>query len=63
MTGKEDDMRSLDFEPLGKIYLSPAQRQARYIKKLENLVTILGGLCIGLAISTLMLAACLYYYI
>lgn len=51
----------LDYEPLGRVYLSPAQRQARYIKKLENWITILGGLCIGLAISTLMLAACLYY--
>ena len=51
----------LDYEPLGRVYLSSAQRQAKYIRKLENWITILGSLCIGLAISTLMLAACLYY--
>lgn len=54
-------MHGLDYEPLGIVYLSQTQRQARYIKKLENWVTILGGLCIGLAISTLMLMACLHY--
>ncbi len=56
-------MSKIKFDPIGMVYLSPAQQQARYIKKLENWVTILGGLCIGLAISTLMLAACLHYYI
>ncbi len=56
-------MKKIEFEPLGRVYLSPYQRQAKHIEKLEYWVTILGGLCVGLSISTLMLAAVLHYYI
>lgn len=38
------------YEPIGKVYLTPGQRQARYIRQLERAVLVLGGACIFLAI-------------
>ncbi len=41
-------MRDLKFIPPGKVYLTPGQKQARYIRLLERLVIALGFACIVL---------------
>lgn len=43
-------MKDIQFMPIGKVYLTPGQRQARYIKQLERAVLVLGIVCIGLVI-------------
>ena len=42
-------MRNLSFMPVGKVYLTPGQRQARYIRQLERWVVALGITCVFLA--------------
>lgn len=42
-------MKDIKFMPIGKVYLTPGQRQARYIRQLERAVLVLGAVCIGLA--------------
>lgn len=44
------DSRDLRFIPTGKIYLTPGQKQARYIRQLERTVLVLAGACIFLTI-------------
>ncbi|MCI8659579.1 MAG: hypothetical protein HFG54_04945 [Lachnospiraceae bacterium] len=44
-------MRDLRFMPPGKVYLTPGQKQARYIRLLEHLVIALGFACIILVVS------------
>lgn len=40
-----------EFESIGKVYLTPGQRQARYIRQLERTVLVLGSVCIFLAVA------------
>lgn len=42
-------MKDLKFIPSGKVYLTPGQKQARYIRMLERWVMVLGPACIILA--------------
>lgn len=44
-------MKNLRFTPVGRVYLTPGQRQARYIRQLERTVLVLGGTCIFLAVA------------
>lgn len=48
-------MKDLRFMPVGKVYLTPGQRQARYIRQLERTVLVLGSACIFLAVVAGML--------
>lgn len=43
-------MRKMEFEAIGKVYLTPGQKQARYIRQLERAVLVLGSACIFLAV-------------
>ncbi len=43
-------MKDLRFMPVGKVYLTPGQRQARYIRQLERTVLVLGSACLFLAV-------------
>lgn len=43
-------MRKMEFEAIGKVYLTPGQKQARYIRQLERAVLVLGGTTIFLTI-------------
>lgn len=43
-------MRNLEFEAIGKVYLTPGQKQARYIRQLEQAVLVLGGSTLFLAV-------------
>lgn len=43
-------MRNLRFIPTGKIYLTPGQKQARYIRMLERWVVALAVVCGGLMV-------------
>lgn len=45
------DSRDLRFIPTGKIYLTPGQKQARYIRMLEHWVVILAILFVILFIA------------
>ncbi len=38
-------MKDLKFIPTGKVYLTPGQRQARYIRMLERWVAALAVFC------------------
>lgn len=38
-------MKDLKFIPTGKVYLTPGQRQARYIRMLERWVAALAVVC------------------
>ena len=49
------EMKDLRFMPVGKVYLTPGQRQSRYIRQLERAVLVLAGTCIFLAIVAGML--------
>lgn len=44
-------MRDLKLMPVEKVYLTPGQKQARYIRMLERWVMVLGPACIILAAS------------
>lgn len=44
-------MKDLRFMLIDMVYLTPGQRQARYIRKLERAVLVLGGTCIFLAVA------------
>ncbi|MCI8659702.1 MAG: hypothetical protein HFG54_05590 [Lachnospiraceae bacterium] len=44
-------MRNLSFMPVGKVYLTPSQKQARYIRQLERWVAALGIICVILIVS------------
>lgn len=46
---KGGTMRNLSFMPVGKVYLTPGQKQARYIRQLERWVVALGITCVFLA--------------
>ncbi|MCI8865606.1 MAG: hypothetical protein HFG60_10045 [Lachnospiraceae bacterium] len=51
-------MRNLRYKPVGRVYLTPGQKQARYIRQLERWVAVLGGICIFLAaVACLLLMA------
>ena len=43
-------MKNLRFMPVRKVYLTPGQKQARYIRQLERAVLVLGGTTIFLTI-------------
>lgn len=38
------------YEPVEGVYLTPGQKQARYIRQLERAVLVLGSACIFLAV-------------
>ena len=48
-------MRNLRFIPVGKVYLTPGPKQARYIRMLERWVVALGFACIILLAGFMLL--------
>lgn len=44
-------MKNLEFEAIGKVYLTPGQKQERYIRQLERAVLVLAGACIFLGFA------------
>lgn len=48
-------MQEIKFEPVGKAYLSTAQKRERYIKKLEYWVIVLGIADVLFTILTIVL--------
>lgn len=48
-------MKDIKQIPTGKVYLTPGQRQARYIRMLERWVLTLGGACIALMVLVCLL--------
>lgn len=40
-------MKDIKFMPIGKVYLTPGQRQARYTRQLERAVLVLGTACVS----------------
>ncbi len=48
-------MKDLKFMPRGKVYLTPGQRQARYIRMLERWVVALEGVCVTLMVLVYLL--------
>lgn len=48
-------MKDMKQIPTGKVYLTPGQRQARYIRILERWVLLLWGVCIALMVLVCLL--------
>lgn len=53
--GAGGKMKDLKFMPRGKVYLTPGQRQARYIRMLERWVVALEGVCVTLMVLVYLL--------
>ena len=48
-------MKDIKQMPAGKVYLTPGQRQARYILMLERWVLVLWSVCIALMVLVCLL--------